>query len=144
MPKAGDLDWSELYATGKNLQPEHPLSRPLKKGQTGEEHVNSIGKDIVKDILDGFKENGIRQPTDEELFGKLVKSEEEIKQIKRAGDLKWNNTLKAYDNWQPSKLVKSHNHDPESWGTGKPILSDEEREELKKANKSEVRDIIGR
>lgn len=141
MPKAGELDWSELYKTGKSLEPEHPVSRPVKAGQTGKEHVDEVGKDLIKSILDGFKEDGVRQPTDQELFGHLVKTEEEIEDMKAAAKKKWDNALKAYDDWQPARLVKSHNFDPESWGTGKPILSEEEREEHRKANREEVKGL---
>lgn len=142
MPKAGELDWSELYKTGKNLEPEHPLSKPIKEGLKAEEHVQEFGKTIAQEVVDGFKEDGIRQPTDEEMFGGLVKTEEEIREMKAAAKKQWDEKLHAYNDWKPAKVVRAHNHDPDSWGTGEPILSREEREELAKANREEIRKLM--
>lgn len=133
-------DWTELYRTGKNLGPEDPRSQPLKKS-TGKEHVNEIGKTIVNEILDGFKQEGIRQPTDQEMFGSLVKSEEEIDSAKKLARKEWEATLsKTYEGWQ-SGLTKAHNFDTKSWGNNRPILDDDQLEELSKDNKDQVKGL---
>jgi len=140
MAKAGELDWSELYRTGKNLEAEHPLSAPLKKNnQTGKDSLEDFGSTITHEIVDGFRAPGIKQPTDEEMFGNLVKSEEEIVAAKEGARKAWENKLvDIYGQWKPATIAKSHNFDPESWGNNRPLLDDDQLEELKKTNKKQI------
>ena len=141
MTKAGELDWSELYKSGKSLEPEHPLSRPLSKGKIGSEVVHEFGEGLSSEIVEGFKTDGIRQPTDKEMFGNLVKTKEEIEAIKKAEEKGFDETLHAYNDWKPAQVVKKHNFDQESWGTGRPLLDNEQLEELRKANKQEIEGV---
>jgi len=133
-------DWTELYRTGKNLEPEAPGSKPLKKSkQTGKDVLEDWGKDMTTEIVDGFRAPGIKQPTDEEMFGTLVKSKDEIDTARTAARQDWENKLvDIYAQWKPAALVKSHNHDTESWGNNRPILDDRQLEELKKSNKEQI------
>ena len=122
-------------------KPEHPLSKPIKEG-TGEDQVQEFSEsDIATQIIDGFKQEGIRQPTDKEMFGKLVKSKEEINVIKAQERKLWEESLHAYVDWKPAQVIKKHKHDPESWGNGKPILDEDEREELRKNNREQIKGL---
>lgn len=132
----------QLFKSWPNeRKPEHPLSQPVKN-TTGKEHVKELEKTIVADIIDGFKVDGIRQPTDQEMFGHLVKSEEEIERIKEDAEKGWNETLHAYNDWKPAQVVKKHDFDQSSWGNGRPILDDEELEELRKANMEQIKNSL--
>ena len=141
MAKAGTLDWSELYKTGKSLEPEHPLSKPLMKGKTGAEQTKEFSKNIASDILNDFNAPDVRQPSNQEMFGGLVKSKEELEEIKKQEIKGFDEKLHAYHDWQHAKIVKKHNFDPNSWGNGRPILDDDQLEELKKANSAEVKSL---
>lgn len=140
MSKAGELDWTELYRTGKTLEPEAPESKPLKKGkQTGKDVLEDWGKDMTTEIVDGFRAPGIKQPTDEEMFGSLVKSKEEIDTATKTARKDWEDKLvDIYAQWKPATVVKSHNHDLESWGNNKPIMDKGQQEALRKSNKEQI------
>ena len=138
------LDGSEgeqLYKSWPNhKKPEDPRSQPVD-ATTGLEQVQKMGDSIVKEIMDGFKSDGVRQPTDQEMFGKLVKTQEEIDGAIEGAKKKFDEKLHAYVDWQHAKVVKSHNHDPDSWGKGSPILDDEQLEELAKANRDSCKGL---
>ena len=117
MPKAGELDWSHLT---KSQPQEEGFKNPHKGGE-------KIKKsDIERDtntILSGFKNNGVRQATDQELFGHLVVPEEKIAEAKE----NWENTFQNFY----AEANKPIDNKTVEWGTGKMIdwdsLSEEEK-----------------
>ena len=134
MPKAGELDWSVLYKTGKNLKPEDPLSRPLEKS-SGKESIENGFNQLVKDLVDGFKVPGVRQPTDKEMFGHLVKTQKDVDALKKD----WDEKLHAHIDWKHAKVVKNHSDEIGKWSGRKSyneIFKSEgmTEEELKKRN----------
>jgi hypothetical protein len=121
-------DWSEFENTGAR-EPEHSESKPLKKTGKGADIIGEQFEAMVSDITQGFKQPGIRQPTDQELFGHLVVSEEEL--AKREAD--WNNLLIEWECLVKSAKV-DENQD-EEWGNGKSFNSTLSEEELAERNK---------
>ena len=90
MPKAGELDWSDLMK-GKVGEPEDPLSRPVKAGPVlakGEVPRKPKDEEVRKAILEGAP----TQPTDQQLFGHLVVSKEELK----SRESKWENCFNDF------------------------------------------------
>ena len=138
MAKAGELDWGEELEKSDNYvhtptalwaADQHgggklgvdPLNKAEKRIKEGEEPYRPTDEEIAAAIMHGAQ----RQPTDEEMFGHLVVSEE---QVAKAKD-EWDNTLQGfYDAARKPVLKKSE--DDVDWGSGKSFnstLSDEER-----------------
>lgn len=87
---------------------------------------------LVKSIIDGTKANNVRQPTNEELFGGLVVSKEQMD----AKEKNWHNGFhNANELYKPiDHLNKSKKDIGSDWGNGKSFnsyLSDEELKERK-------------
>lgn len=73
MSRKRDVDWSNWK--GHVDVPEHPLSRPLGKAKTGAEAVSeALSTGHLPVIQDAPK-----QPTDEQMFGSGVVTEEMVK-----------------------------------------------------------------
>lgn len=109
MPKAGELDWSELnkaeeeykheptalwaaatYAPNEGVDPLIGDAEPInKKGEVPRKPTN---EEITKAIMHGTNQKGVRQATDEELFGHLVVSEEQVKKA----EAEWDNTFNGF------------------------------------------------
>jgi hypothetical protein len=127
MARAGDLDWSNL-TKGKVGEPEAAESRPLSKNShKGGEKVTK--EDLLTDankIITGFLSKGIAQATDEQLFGHLVVSEEQIKKSEED----WTNTFNNFFN-QVNKNVDNIDHE---WGDGKSFNSKLSEQELAARN----------
>lgn len=104
MTKAGELDWSELFKAKK----------PLKKSKN-----DNIAEAILK--------NAPKQPTNKQLFGHLVPTEEEVKKAEKDWHNKINNSL-AIPNI--GKLVE----DEEEWANGKSFNDTLSREDVLKRN----------
>ena len=127
MPKAGDLNWEHLYKTGQVEQQEHPLSKPISSKK---------GSDIVSDLsclIKSIKEDSPKQPTDEQLFGHLVVTEEELEKRQK----KWENTIL---NWfkevnEPIEKINKNDWQP----SGESFLKSLSEEELKKYLQEEKR-----
>lgn len=123
MPKNW-LDWSDWK--GKAHEPEHPLSKHIPRGLKGADVVrDALTKGHLPVMLDAPK-----QPTDEQMFGHLVKSEEHI----RAMEEKWEKGFEeGFDKLKApiDNLNKSSVTDKE-WTPGKSfnsLLTEEERAE---------------
>jgi hypothetical protein len=76
MTRKQDIDWSDWKGS---VQPtEHPLSTPINPNF-------KKGADIVNDFLSTCTQSILRdipkQPTNEQMFGHLVKTEAEVKAI---------------------------------------------------------------
>lgn len=114
MTRQRDIDWSDW--NGQVKQNEHPLSKSvntnLKKGaDVVKEFLTTCASSILQDIP--------KQPTNQEMFGHLVKTEAEIKAIEK----KWQNSIcnyqelyKPIDHLNKSKIT-------DEWGQGKSFNS---------------------
>lgn len=112
MPKAGELDWSDLMK-GNVGEPEAALSRPVKTGpvlQKGEVPVRPSDEEVRRTIMAG----ALRQPTDEEMFGRYVVTEEQA----AAAKAEWEN---RFTNFFKTKHAPVESQDPKAWGSRGPI-----------------------
>jgi hypothetical protein len=131
--KSKDLDWSELYKTG-HVDQQDPgsksLASTLPEGDVSNKGGEKISKsDLINEamgiIRSAHSTPGTRQPTDEELFGHLVVSEDELEKKKQ----EWGDTLNGWYQ-EANKPIQKQPDNPNDWGRG-PILdelSEEERE----------------
>jgi len=127
MARQRDVDWSDW--NGKcSSPPEHPLSKPLD-GRLRK------GADVVKEALTTGNVPELfgkpkPQPTNEEMFGKFVVTEE----MAKAAEKEWNS--KIQDSLTEARKPIDHLNKPQvegKWGYGKSFnqmlkgqLSDEE------------------
>lgn len=138
MAKAGELDWSEelqktdnykhtptaLWAAdqhGGGKQGVDPLNKAEKRIKDGEVPYRPTNKEISDAILHGIQ----RQPTDEEMFGHLVVTEEQVAKAKAD----WDNPLQGFYYAAMKPVIPEEEQELE-WGSGKSfnsMLSDEER-----------------
>jgi hypothetical protein len=129
MARKQDVDWSDWK--GYIEKPESPLSKPLNASL-------KKGADLFKDPDVAFGNLPVMvevkpQPTNEQLFGHLVVSPEELKKKEE----EWNNTFHTHF----SKLNKPIDHlntsqvAERNWGTGKSFNSMLTEEELEERNK---------
>jgi hypothetical protein len=114
MTRQRDIDWSDWKGS---VQPtEHPLSAPVNPiFKKGADVVNEFLKTCTKSILQDIP----KQPTNEQMFGHLVKTEAEVKAINK----KWENNINNYrelykpiDHLNKSKIT-------DEWGQGKSFNS---------------------
>jgi len=120
-----------LFKTGEK---RHSGKGPViekKKVDPDSEEAKQFFNDLAKSILSGSKENGFRQATDQELFGGLVVSEE---QLQKAED-DWNNQLNGFYKEAAKPLEKQDSVDNAEWGSGKSFNDSLAPEELEKRNK---------
>lgn len=119
----GFIDWSNTPL----IEPEHPLSRPLGKApgpilKKGEVPRKPTDEEISKAILSGAPS----QPTNEQLFGGGVVTEEEANKLKKG----WNNSI---NDWYTDAKKPVENQDlNKSWGCRGPIWKEELTEEEKR------------
>lgn len=89
MARQRDVDWSDWK--GHVEQPVHPLSQPLNKNaKTGFDSINMGFNELAQSIL----RDRPPQPTDEQMFGHLVVTEEMEKAFKK----KWENVFNKHFN----------------------------------------------
>lgn len=129
MPKAGELNWDDLYK-GDVGEPADPRSQPLgytgptlKKGEAPPRPTN---EQIAKAILAGAP----KQPTDEEMFGHLVVSQEQVDKAKDEFENKLNNFFDA----ARKPLTGQTEVEDEEWANGKSFNSLLSKSELAKRN----------
>lgn len=143
MPKAGDLDWSEL--TKSKEEYEHAPSAlwvsdsklgVAPKGEAkpllakGEVPPTPSDEEIRAEIMRGMDRPGLRQPTDEELFGHLAVPAEVAEAAEKAFDTKIQDFFAA-----ASKPLTGITEVPdEEWASGTSFNSRLSREELIKRN----------
>jgi len=111
MFKPGELDWSDLYS-GKVGEPEHPLSKPVTAGPTlrkGEVPRRPSDEEIRRVILSGAPP----QPTDEQLFGGGVVTEE----MAKARQDEWNSVFTKFFKSKHPPVEKSS----KDWGSRGPV-----------------------
>ena len=127
MPKAGELDWSDLFKTG-TVQKEDELSKSLgeSQGKKGEDATALQLAELLqkKNLLQPLPD-GLRQPTDEELFGGLVVSEEEME--KREKD--WQNKINDFYKAVQKPVEDQGSHANKNWGTRGDIQKEQLTEE---------------
>ncbi len=116
MPKNW-INWDD-WKPGQGQQ-EHPESKPLHKTGKGKDVIGGQFSNL--DFKNTHKEPGIRQPTDEELFGGLVVTEEQVKKAEEA----WENTFSNFFSLQNKPVEKQ---DKITWGRG-PIHKEVPTEE---------------
>lgn len=120
-----DVDWSDWTGTVK--QKEHSLSAPLNPAL-------KKGADVAADALSGnlpVMQDCKKQPTNEELFGHLVVSKE---QLKKAED-DWVNTFKRHFNGIGLKIDHlNKNVVDKKWEQGKSFNSLLSKEEVEARN----------
>lgn len=113
MAKPGELDWSDLYKNGHVSKPADD-GRPLLKGRNNQETLENQFNSMMCDLKAGFKENGVRQATDEELFGHLVVTEEMAKQAENEWENRYTKTM--------NDLNKPIDNKEVDWGNCKPTV----------------------
>lgn len=143
MAKIGELDWSELLTksdeeykheptalwaadqSGGKAGGVDPLNKAKPRINPDEEPYRPTDEEIAKAVL----HNAPKQPTDEELFGHLVVTEEMVK----AAEEEWNNKMnKAFDDMK-APIISEENKEHE-WASGKAFNDSLTREELEKRN----------
>ena len=143
MAKAGELDWSELLQkteeeykhkptvlwaaqmSGGKAGGVDPLNKAQPRIKEGEEPYRPTDEEIRKAVM----HNAPKQPTDEELFGHLVVSEEMAKKAEENWNTKMNSAFEA----MKAPIIKQEDEDHE-WATGKSFNESLTREELEKRN----------
>jgi|SRR5581483_10898945 len=130
MPKNW-CDWTDLMK-GNVGEPEHALSKALRNSgptlKKSEVPRKPTDEEIRKAILEGAQQ----QPTDEQLFGHLVPSEEQVK----AAEDQWNNCFKKFFHTN-HKPVESQDLS-KSWGSRGPIWKEKLTEEEERIRKIQV------
>jgi len=142
MAKPGELDWSELLQKSDDYTHEptalwaadqygggkhgvDPLNKAKPVNAPGEIPKEPSNEEISEYILKGTQAPGVRQATDEELFGHLVVTEEQFKKAEED----WNNTLNNFYKAAQAPVVPEDKQDSE-WGDGSSFnsaLTEEER-----------------
>lgn len=143
--KIGDLNWDELKKSdddytheptalwaadtcGGGKQGVDPLNKSKPVNVPGEIPKKPSNEEIAEFILKGKDVNGgspLGQPTDEQLFGHLVTTEEQLQKAEEDWDNKLNNFYKAAQ----SPIVPKEEEKLE-WGDGASFnesLTEEER-----------------
>ena len=125
MPKEF-CNWDDLLA-GKVGEPEAPQSAPLgytgpilKKGEVPRKPSD---QEIRRAILGN---NPLRQPTDQELFGSMVVTQEQIEKAEK----EWDNSLNKW--FEDAK--KPIDNKESDWASGKSFNETLTQEELIKRN----------
>jgi hypothetical protein len=143
MAKAGELDWSELSKSKvdythaqSSLWVNDPKLGVAPKGDAkpilakGEVPLTPSDEDVRVEIMRGMDRPGLRQPTDEELFGHMVVPQEAIDAAEKSFETKLADFYAA-----ASKPLTGQTEVPdEEWGTCKSFNSMLPKEELAKRN----------
>lgn len=145
MPKAGELDWSDLHKSkddyiheptalwaadmyGGGKHGVDPLNKAKPVNAPGEVPRKPTDDEIAEFILKGRDIKGnlpLGQPTDEEMFGHLVVTEEQLQKAEHD----WENKLNDFYKAAQEPIVPSEEQKL-SWGEGSSFndtLTEEER-----------------
>lgn len=143
MAKAGELQWDELL--NKSSDYKHKPSAlwvnnasfgVAPKGDAkpllakGEVPVAPSNEAVTAEILRGMDAPGLRQPTDEEMFGSLVVSQEQIDAAEKAYETK----IADFYAMATKPLTGKTEELDEAWGTGKSFNSTLSKSELAQRN----------
>jgi hypothetical protein len=120
-----------LFKTGEKRHSGKGPVTEKKKVDPDSEEGKKFFSDLSKSILSGSKTNGFRQATDQELFGGLVVSEEQVQKAEQ----EWDNQLNGFYEEAAKPLGKQDPKDNAEWGSGKSFNDDLASEELEKRNK---------
>lgn len=115
----------------KKEEKSHPLAKDfecdggtkLKKGEVPHKPTN-------EEITTAILKNAPKQPTDEEMFGHLVPTEDQIKKAEE----QWEDVFKNHFNQLKEPLEKQDSKDNIEWGNGKSFNSTLSPKELKARN----------
>lgn len=113
---------AQTYAPNEGVDPLIGDAEPINK--SGEIPRKPTDEEIAEFILRGTNSKGIRQATDEELFGHLVVTEEQMKKA----EYKWDNKLDLF--YKAAKEPINKSNQEYDWGSGKSFndsLTEEER-----------------
>jgi len=122
MPK-NFIDWSD-WKPGQG-EPEHPLSKSLNSAKTGAEAVKEA---LTTGKLPSLGGEPPKQPTDKEMFGHLIPSEEQLRKAQED----WENRFKTLGFRGPVDGLNKSKVSDREWKTGKSfnsLLSEEEKKE---------------
>jgi hypothetical protein len=111
-----------LFKTGEKKDSGKPEITENRKVDPDSEEAKAIFDKLAKAILDGTP----KQPTDEEMFGHLVVTEEQVKKAEQD----WENKIGNGYN-EASKPIDP-NHDSREWGECKSFKDRLTEEELNK------------
>jgi len=115
-----------LFKTGEKLQAgKNEVIEKVKidpNSKEAKKYFNDLAKAIVKDTP--------KQPTDEEMFGHLAVSEEQIQKAEQA----WNGTFKKHFEGNTTPIEDQDSMENRNWGNGKSFNDMVEEEELQKRN----------
>jgi hypothetical protein len=142
MAKAGELDWSELKKNDDYKHTVIPLWVNNPDGITQKDDAKPLLKnnqipdkqtdeEIRAVIMSGMDRPGLRQPTDEELFGAGVVSQE---QVDRA-EAEFNNKIANFFTEASKSLTGQTEVPDEEWGCGKSFNSTLSKSQLIERNK---------
>lgn len=144
MAKAGELQWDELLTKSDKEYKHKPTALWVNnaslgvapKGDAkpllakGEVPIAPSNEEVTKEIMRGMDAPGLRQPTDEEMFGALVVSQEQIDAAEKAFETK----IADFYSMASKPLTGKTEELDEAWGTGKSFNSTLSKSELAKRN----------
>jgi hypothetical protein len=144
MAKAGELDWSELKKNddykhkptvlwvndpSSGVSPKGSDVKPLlKNNQIPDKQTD---EEIRAIIMSGMDKPGLRQPTDEELFGAGVISQEQVDKA----EAEFNNKIANFFAEASKPLTGQTEVPDEEWGCGKSFNSTLSKSQLDERNK---------
>jgi hypothetical protein len=136
-------DWSDFYKSKEDykhkpsaLWVNDPSVGVAPKGDAkpllakGEVPTAPTDEEIRSAIMNGMDKPGLRQPTDEELFGHLVVKQEQIDAAVVEFENRINNTI----NKLHAPITGKTQEDDSEWANGKSFNSTLNKEELAKRN----------
>ena len=126
---------SASYSFGTNyFNVKEAIDQSAYFKQLGDNRGHSLGLSVGIPIFDKFAKAIIndtpRQPTDEQMFGHLVVSEEQVQKAEQA----WNGVFNKFYDSSAEPLEKQDSIDNLEWGNGKSFNDSIEEEELQKRN----------
>jgi hypothetical protein len=132
-----EVDWSDW--NGSSVAPEDELSQPVERDcHKGGEHITK--EDLRKDgekIIAGARMGDGRQPTNEELFGHLVRPKEDLEKMEDDWNNFFNNSLegarKPVDDVVKAQLPPQLQE--EAWPSGTSFNDMLDEEEVKNRGK---------
>ena len=132
-----DVDWSNWSGKCDNI--EHSLSQPVERDcHKGGEHVtkDELRKEAEK-IIQSARQGPLAQATDEQLFGHLVKSNEELEQMEKDWENFFNDTLGEARKPVDEKVAKELPPEllEEAWPSGTSFNDMLSAEEVEKRGK---------
>lgn len=127
-------DWTDFIKKGHVEHREHPLSKSFKKGEPNKGGNEVTQEELIKEALDIVKgahtDKRVRQATDEELFGHLVVSEEELEK----SEIEWKEKIQKWYE-EARKPIQQKPDDLKAWANGRSFNDSLTEEELDERNR---------